>query len=569
VSQKPLKAFLSKLNPLRAIGRSWLALQNWRRLRDKHLDYILFDLPASMPPLPETRGWLRRRVFGAPALSLWDFDKLLQQVADDPRPKGVILRLGEPAMLLADLQTLRGSMLRFRERGKRLVAYAQGYSLGAYYLASACDDILIQTGGDLFTLGLSQRAAFLKQTLDTIGVQIDVVAITPFKSALDSLSQSDISPEGRAQIDWLLDSRYDMLVDAIAEGRKTSADAVRQMIDTAPHLDNAAKAAGYVDGVLHEEDLAQYLGAEHLVLWKQARKKIIRKPRRSVGQKAVAIMTVEGLMITGESGSPPLDLPLPFLDAERAGDRTVVQQARELIDADEIGAVVLYIDSGGGSAVAAEAMTAALLELAKTKPLVAYMNGVAASGGYYIATAAQWIVAQPGTITGSIGVVLAKAVSQGLLAKLNVQTVEFQRGANAALLSDSAPFSDAQRAQMRASITHIYEQFIGHVARARGLTTDAVDAVGGGRVWTGAQALEHKLVDELGDLRAALAKARALANLPDDAPVVVWEGGDDPLPPLKAVDPAAALTYYAQNLRALANGRAQLLMDIRFDPRGH
>jgi hypothetical protein len=162
--------------------------------------------------------------------------------------------------------------------------------------------------------------------------------------------------------------------------------------------------------------------------------------------------------------------------------------------------------------------------------------------------------AQPGTITGSIGVVLAKAVSQGLLAKLNVQTVEFQRGANAALLSDSAPFSDAQRAQMRASITHIYEQFIGHVARARGLTTDVVDAVGGGRVWTGAQ---------------ALAKARALANLPDDAPVVVWEGGDDPLPPLKAVDPAAVLTYYAQNLRALANGRAQLLMDIRFDTRGY
>ena len=564
-----LKTVLSKINPISVIGRGWLAMRNGLRLRDKALDYILLDLPTALPPLPETRGWLQRRIFGAPALSLWDFDRLLRRVADDPRPKGIILRLSEPAMSLADLQSLRDAMLRFRARGKRLVAYGQSYSLGMYYLASACDEILLQPGGDLFTLGLNQRATFLKQTLDKVGVKVDVIAITPFKSALDSVSQSDISPEGRAQIEWLLDSRYDMLVNGIAEGRKINPDAVRQMIDNAPHLDETALSAGYVDAVLHEEALAEHLGVEHLVIWKRANKMLIRKPRRSGGQKSIAIMTVEGLMVTGKSGSPPLDLPLPFLGAERAGDRTVVKQARELIEADEVGAVILYIDSGGGSAVAAEAMTAALLELAKTKPLVVYMNGVAASGGYYIATAGQWIVAQPGTITGSIGVVLAKTVSQGLLEKLDINTVEFQRGANAALFSDSAPFTDPQRDQMRASIAHIYGQFIAHVARARGLTLEAVDAIGGGRVWTGAQALEHKLVDELGDLRAALAKARSLAGLTDDAPVVVWEGDDDPVPPLRAPSAAQTLAYYWQNAQAMANGRAQLLMDIWWDMRGH
>jgi protease-4 len=552
-------------------------LRNRLKLRDKHLDYVWMALPSAPHALPEARSWLRTRLRGRAPTSLWDIDKLLRRIADDPRPKGVILRIGEPMLSLADLQTLRNSILRFRARGRHVIAYGQSYGLAAYFLASACDEIILQPGGELDTLGLRQRATFLKNALDSIGVSLDVVAITPFKGALDPLSRETISEEGRAQIDWLLDSRYAILVDAIAEGRKMTPDAAREMIDRAPHLDEAAKAAGYVDAVLHEHEVAGHLGVEHIVTQARAEKMLIQKARR-VSPRGIAVLPVSGLMVPGESAKPPVDLPIPFIGGETMGDRTVVQSVRQLMGAEGVAAVVLWIDSGGGSAVAAEAMTAALVELAKSKPLVVFMNGVAASGGYYIATAGRWIVAQPGTITGSIGVVLAKPITRGLWQRLKINTIEFQRGANADLLDDGQPFSPAQREQMRASVEHVYTQFITRVAKARGTTLEAVDAVGGGRVWTGAQALDHKLVDELGDLHAALAKARQFADLPDDAPVYLWRGKGDPLPPLRAkaaaffalfdILPGAIYGRHGAThgspptLRAIANGKPQMLVDV-------
>jgi protease-4 len=267
-------------------------------------------------------------------------------------------------------------------------------------------------------------------------------------------------------------------------------------------------------------------------------------------------------MTPGESMSPPVDLPIPFVGGERAGDQTIVRQVRALMKDERAAAVVLFIDSGGGAVVAAEAMTSALDELAKTRPLVVYMNAVAASGGYYVATPARWIVAQPGTITGSIGVITAKPITGGLREKLHVNALAFTRGANADLYSDDAPFSEAQRAQVRASIESTYRQFVARVAASRRMSAEAVDAVSGGRVWTGEQALAHGLVDQLGDLRAALAKARELASLPDDAPVALVGGKAKPLPPQLAADPAAALRYPLDNARALVNGTAQVIMPI-------
>jgi protease-4 len=565
-----LFSILRLLNPFRLLSSAGRSLRNRLKLRNKSLDYILLDLPAAMPALPEPRGWLQKRILGDAPLSLWNFEKLLDKIAHDLRPKGIILQFTEPAMSLADLQTLRELFVGFRAKGKQIIAYAQGYSLASYFLASACDQIILQPGGDLFTTGLRQQALFLKQTLDQLGVAADVIAITPFKSALDSLAREDISPEGRAQIEWLLDSRYDILTEAIASGRAMTADAVRAMIDNAPHLDESAKVQGYVDAVLHQEELTEHLRCEHLVPWKKARKMLItqRKPRSSGG--SVAILPVSGLMVTGESGAPPFDLPLPipFIGSERAGDKTVIQQARALLEADNVKAVVLMIDSGGGSAVAAEAMTRTLLELAKAKPIVVFMNGVAASGGYYIATVGQWIVAQPGTITGSIGVILAKLVTQGLLDRLFIRTVEFQRGENANIFAETTPFNDTQREKMRASIEHVYTTFVAHVARARHLSPEAVDAVGGGRVWTGKQALEHGLVDELGGLQTALRKARQLADLPETAPVLLWQKPDEKLPPMRA-NPAAAFTYYHDGLKSIGSGKAQFLMDISIDFAGH
>jgi protease-4 len=276
----------------------------------------------------------------------------------------------------------------------------------------------------------------------------------------------------------------------------------------------------------------------------------------------VALLRVSGTMVQGESMHPPVDIPVPFVGGERAGDLTVVRQVRNLMKNKQAAAVVLFIDSGGGAAAAAEAMTAALDELAKDRPLVVFMNGVAASGGYYIATPAHWIVAQPGTITGSIGVLTAKPVTAGLFENLKVHRLELTRGANANIMSDMQPFTEAQRARVRQSIEHIYEQFIGRVARGRQLTVEAVDAVGGGRVWMGTQAKAYGLVDELGDLYSALAKARELAKLPVHAPLVMVGGKSSPLPPqlAKAANPASALEYLYSGVQAVCNGRPQLLL---------
>jgi protease-4 len=558
------RRFLHRLNPFRALRRAAFGLANWRRGFAK-LDYIVMVLPLAMPALPEARSWLQRRIRGAPPMSLWELDKLFEQVADDPRPKGVVLHIRSFQMGLADLQTLRGSILRLRNRGRRVICYAQFYDTASYYVASAGDEIILQPGGELMTLGLRQDAVFLRDALDTIGVSLDVVAISPYKGALDQFSRSDISPEGRQQLEWLLDSRYEMIANGIAEGRQITPEAALSMIDGAPYLDSDAMDRGFVDGVMTEEGLARRLAVKHLIPLEQARKTLLKQWRRDSDQY-VALLRVAGLMIPGESGAPPgsIPIPIPFIGGERAGDLTVVRQVRSLMKNKQAAAVILYIDSGGGASMTAEAMASALAELAQDRPLVVYMNNVAASGGYYVATPAQWIMAQPGTITGSIGVVTAKPVTNGLWDRLQVHRVEFARGLNAALYSDVAPFSEEQRARVFQSIEHIYQQFVGHVARSRHMAPEAVDAVSGGRVWTGTQAKEHGLVDELGDLRAAFDKARQLANLPDHAPLAIIHGKGKSLPAQLAdeANPAALLGYLYENLSALSGGATQMLMPL-------
>lgn len=580
------------MTPMRRLRRYWLTLstrlRNRLRRRYRDIDYVQINLPPALPELPEARGWLRQQIQGRPPMSLWELDRFFQRIAADPHPRGVILRLSEPAMSLASLQTLTGMIARLRAAGKRVVCYAQGYSTGAYFIASACDDILLQPGGDLHLLGLRQQALFLKDALDLVGVSLDVVAISPYKGAFDQFSRADASPEGREQLEWLIESRYQQVVAGIAAGRKLTPDAVRQMIDDAPHLGDDARTAGWIDGLMQEEDLPAHLGIRHIVTLKDADRRLILLPRRE-GRRSIAILPVRGLMIPGESGEPPggIDLPIPFIGGSRAGDQTVVRHARRLLKDDSCAAVILYLDSQGGAAIAAEAMTAALDKLAAKRPVIAYMHSVAASGGYYVTTAARWVVAQPGTITGSIGVVTAKPVTGGLRDRLHVRTLDLTRGANADLYGDSAPFSAAQRAKVRASIESIYGMFVGRVARARGLTPEAVDAVGGGRVWTGAQALDHKLVDELGGIEAALAKARQLASLPDDAPIHLILGKGKPQPPIPTSAPAAAvaslasalgasrsadvlsgaagvtaLTYLIEGIRAVAGGTAQTILPV-------
>ncbi|MEO0564975.1 MAG: S49 family peptidase, partial [Chloroflexota bacterium] len=386
-----------------AVGRLWVELNNQQRQRgEDEIGYITFTLPESMPALPETRGLIRRRILGEPPLSLWELERRFRRIGDDPRPTGVILNLRGFAMSLADLQALRNSITRLRDRGKKVVCFAQGYDLPMYYVASVADEIIIQPGGNVFTVGLRQEAVFLKDALARVGIEVDSIAISPYKGAADSLTRSEISEEGREQLEWLLDSRYQQIVDGIAEGRGLTADKVREQIDNAPYLDTFAKGIGMVDAIRTEEELFAYLNTKHITTWEDADKSLYLKFRNPQAEY-VALLPITGLMVPGESAKPPGEspVPLPIVGDGRSGDITVVRQVRALMSDENVRALVLFVDSGGGAAVAAEAMQSALKELAAKIPVIVYMNSVAASGGYLVATAAPYIVAQPGTITGS------------------------------------------------------------------------------------------------------------------------------------------------------------------------
>ena len=262
------------LNPFRLLRAATRRVRNrWRR-RHHDLEYILIRLPSTFPALPENRSWLEERLFGPPPLSLIELEEMFERIAADPRTRGIVLDIETLELALADLQTLRGMIGRFRATGKRVVVFAAGLMTGEYYAASAADEIILQPTAELTVTGLSATAFFLKDALAMAGVELDVIAISPFKDAFDQLSRADISPEGRAQIEWLLDSRFEQVVQGIAESRRLTPEAVRGMIDGAPYTDDAALAAGYVDALLMEDDLPVRLGVTRLTEWDDAERRL-------------------------------------------------------------------------------------------------------------------------------------------------------------------------------------------------------------------------------------------------------------------------------------------------------
>lgn len=406
-----------------------------------------------------------------------------------------------------------------------------------------------------------QQQNYLKDTLDSLGLQADSVAITPYKTAADLITRTEPSPESRSMANWLLDSQFEMMLEGIAVGRSLSLDEARQRINAASYTDHQAQEVGLVDVLLTEEGFSRQLGTTHIRMWEDAEATLpLRLP--TLGGKYIAVLRVGGVIINGESGQPPVDIPLPLIGGERMGDLTVVRQVRMLMQDKDAAALVLFIDSGGGSASASEAMASALDELAKTRPVVVFMNNVAASGGYYIATPADWIVAQPGTLTGSIGVISAKLVNTEALRKLRFHPYTYLRGDNASMFAPIEPFTEEQRDKMRQMITRIYEQFKQRVGEARKMKDEELEPLAGGRVWTGRQAFGARLVDANGGLFEAIAKARELARVGEDVPYRLVTGKGKPAAAQLAeqMNPAAALQYWHENVMHLTNGTAQMLM---------
>jgi protease-4 len=528
-------------------------------------------LEEELPALPDLPVPLWQRFFSRGRLSVRELGERFDAIGRDSRIKGVVLHLRPVPMSMASLQDLRELVEGLRRKGKRVVAWAPFYTTGTYYLACACDEICLLPSGLVAPLGFSTTGMFLAQGLARVGIQADFVQVSPYKSAADVLTKSKMSDELREQLRWLLDGQNDELLEAVVDGRKVDRAAAQQLVDGSPYNDDQALAKRLVDAVISEEQLPEHLGtatAATLGDWQQARRKMPRPAPRLGRGKYVAIMRIEGTIVDGRSGRPPIKPPieLPLVGDPRAGDLTVVQVARQLAGDKRAAAVVLYVNSRGGSSTASEAMRQALGVVARSKPLVVVMGPVAASGGYWVSTPGRWVVARPSTITGSIGVLSGKLVTSGLWSKLMVTRETIALGKHATLETDERPFSAEERQIIQSQIDRVYGVFVDLVASARQLRREEVEPVASGKVWTGRQALERKLVDELGGVGAAVRKARSLADLPEGTPA------REVRPPRRAAAPrtlptAAGLAgYLSEGLTVLNRAPALAAMDLLIGP---
>ncbi|MEO8083562.1 MAG: signal peptide peptidase SppA [Ardenticatenales bacterium] len=526
-------------------------LDQRRRWRATAPEWVLAVVDPSMPPAPPAGPRWQRLLPQPPTIR--DLEELLGDVARDPRPKGVVLHIRPLQMPASSIETLRAAIAKVRASGKRVVAWAPHYSLAGYYLATACDEILVQKGGHAGPLSLLRGYFHIADGLERAGLRFDAVQIAPHKTAADMFTRREMSAAAREMAEWLLQGSWDEIRAAIGAGRGLEPAAVDALLAKGFFTDVEARTAGVVDDIVAEEDLPAHLAETDrepadIVHARQARRVLIGAPPPPPGAY-VAVLRIDGAIVDGESGGPPGPLPVPIVGDGRAGDLTVVQQARRILADDDAVALVVAIDSPGGSATASEAMAAAIEKVARRKPVVAYMGAVAASGGYYVATPAQWIVAHPGTITGSIGVITGKMVLGGLWNKLRFNHESLSRGGAAGLYDSASGFTEAERGVVFDHIRRIYDVFLARVATSRNLPLEALDAVAGGRVFTGRQALVHGLVDALGGFDDAIDKARALADVGPRVPAREVRIGRKRRGP--SAVPAAAAAHALRGARAL------------------
>lgn len=550
--------------PIYVLKSLFWNLGKLRRRFGKGPETLILTLSGDYPQIPPPPANFILAYFRPPKINILQLGEQFHRVAADPRVQTVILHLRLLEMPLAKLDILRAYIDELRNAGKRVVTWSYRYGLSEYYLACGTDEILLLPGGEIGPMGIAREYLFLAETFEQVGVQADFVQISPYKTAPDMFTRQEMSQQAREMSEWLAEATWDELVQAIGMGRNLEEEQVRRFLDETPCTDLQAQERGLVDALLSEDDLPVHLGSAEkpatLTPWNAAQGRLPRKPPRKPG-KYVALMGIEGLIMDGSSAQPPIEpplpIPLPFVLDQRAGDLSITQLARRVLQDRRAAALVVYIDSRGGSATASESMAAALAKVAAQKPLLVVMGPVAASGGYYVATPGQRIFAQPNTITGSIGVFAGKFAAGGLLEKLFLHRELVTRGEAALFYDPGQPWSEAQRARVWQSVQRSYSLFLDRVAASREMENASVDSLGGGRVWTGRQALANGLVDEIGGLDQALQKARQLAGLRADAPARLFFPEKEPVPPV--ADPAKAIRYALDGIRLLG-GRAMCLL---------
>jgi protease-4 len=458
-----------------------------------------------------------RRLFGAPPQSLSSLLTQFRKAKTDKRISAVMLDIDMSDAGWAKSEEIRGAIEDFRSSGKPVYAYMETGLNKDYYIATACDKIFVPPPGELFTIGLAADVMFFRGSLDKLGVYPDIYQIGKYKSAADMFTQKEMTPAHREFINSLLDDLYGRYVEGIAKARSRTPDEIKTLIDNAPYTAKQAKDAGLIDGALYhdevEKELKKRLGykdGDDLPIAKSGDYRKISQESLGLNKgERIAVVYAAGDIVSGKSS-------FGGSGEETIGSESLVKTINEARDDKSIKAIVLRIDSPGGSGLASDIIWRAIEAAKEKKPVVVSMSDVAASGGYYIACNANKIVAEPSTITGSIGVLGGKPVIKGFYDWIGVTNEYVLRGKNSGMFRETEKFSDTERQKWQEFLGTTYDDFISKVGKGRGKEKTYIDSIGQGRVWTGSQGKERGLVDEYGGLDKAIEIAKQLAKLPAD-----------------------------------------------------
>ncbi len=449
----------------------------------------------------------------APGESVANLYRGFRAARRDSSVAGVALYIRDTGFGLAKAQEFRHQLREISAAGKFVECYFESIGEGGngtlgYYLATACDHIHLAPVGSVNLMGLYADSYFLRGTLDKLKIEPEFLTVGEYKSAGEQFTRSDHSPPARQALDAVLDGEYSQIVDAIAESRKLSPAEVRGLIDRAPLSPKEAVDAGLVDSLIYPDEFRDLVekrsGSTNprlapLETWGQA---------PAFSGRQIALVFASGTIVRGGGGTQP------WTEETFVGSDELTRIFRQLADDSSVAAVVLRIDSPGGSALGSDLILRELDRLQEHKPVVVSMSDLAASGGYYIAAKARKIVAEPATITGSIGVISGRFATERFEREtLGVTHDPLARGAHADLFANPAPLTAEQRTVIQREMDRVYDAFVGQVAEGRGMTRAAVDRIGRGRVWLGSDARRLGLVDELGGIDRAVELAKKAAGV--------------------------------------------------------
>jgi len=482
----------------------------------KTYSYLDIDLSGSLPEFAAPDFWTSY-LLGIKPLSVYDIWKNMRKAKVDSRIRCLLLRLGYLECDWAKISELREAVSDFRESGKKVYAYIEEAPEfdKEYYLATACDRIILHPMGWLGVNGIGGWVPFFKEGLDKLGIGTDYVHVEQYKTAYNMLTEKGFTEAHRTMLESIYNDIFSRYVRTVAEARKKTEEEVRGIIDIGLYQGDNALKAGLVDDLLYEDELEKLLQDKGKKLRKTKLSEYVRISPASLGLETgrkIALLYAMGPIVSGEG------------IYQAIGSRTLSRWIKNARLDKSISAIVLRVDSPGGSAVASDVIWREIALAKKEKPVVVSMSDLAGSGGYWISMDAHKIVAQPQTLTGSIGVLFLKFNFAGLYQKLGMTAEKLTYGQRADIFSSFRAMTPEEKEFMKKEILWSYDRFLAKAAESRNMTKEDIDKVGKGRVWTGSQAKDIKLVDELGGLSKALEIAKNLAGIPADEEVrlVVW-----------------------------------------------